>query len=484
MHLKLDQQGPLYRQVTRALKAAIVDGTIATGMRLPSSRDLAAELGVGRNTVKNAFEQLIAEGYLASTIGSGTYALPVQRSRPAPSTRTVQSEPPSAYARRARLELRGGVGRIHDGVRYNFQYGNPIHEPASIDAWRRELAHAASTTVPAYPPTLGLPALRSAVADYLRRRRGVACVDDDILIVSGIQQALALTARVLVDPQDRVLIEEPHYFGARQIMASHGAHIVSIATDEEGLVTTALPAGPTKLVVVTPGNQFPSGVLMSVRRRQELIEYAAASNCWIFEDDYDGEFRFESSPVPAMVSLAPASRVIYAGTFSKVLFPSLRLGYLVLPPQLKRDYLNAKYLMDMGNPAVEQAAMARYMSSGRFEQHLGRVVRLAKLRRTALLEGLAKHDEGQLVWTAGSAGTYIIAWMPALSHAQCARFIDYAMSRGLALYPIAPHYRTAPPCPGLLMGYAAMSPVEIDAATRLLGNCLRSAVNTGMISAR
>ena len=482
MHLHLDGQGPLYRQLTRALKAAIHDGTIPAGHRLPSTRDLAAQLGLGRNTVKAAFEQLVAEGYLSSAVGAGTFALPIGRLRRSGARSEAPAAPQSAYARRARRAMEAVALQFHKGLRFNFQYGNPVHEPAAIDAWRRELAHAASITVPSYPPAGGLPALRRAVADYLLRRRGIDCDANDVVIVSGVQQAMALAARVLLDEQDRVVLEEPHYFGARQVFAAHGATLLTVPTDAEGMVAAALPADPVKLVVATPGNQFPSGRLMSTGRRHELLAYAARTGCWILEDDYDGEFRFDSRPVPALLSLDPARRVIYAGTFSKVLFPSLRLGYMVVPAQLKLDFINAKYLMDMGNPAVEQAAMARYIESGRFEQHLTRVVRMARQRRSALLEGLERHGRGLFeLRGGGGAGTYLVAWMPALNHAECAALIGYALDRGLGLYPIAPHYRAAPSCPGLMMAYTAMSPAEIGAATRLLGDCIDGAAAHGLI---
>lgn len=471
MFLDLDGEGPLYRQLTRALKGAVLDGRIGAGARLPATRELAQELGVSRNTVRIAYEQMMAEGFFQGRVGSGSYvaSAPVG-TLPQKPKKTVG--PQSRYAQRLRSIQDVFMGRLHRGLRYNLQYGEPIHDLTAISAWRRELAYAALHTSPNYPMAQGVPALREAVCDYLLRRRGMSCTPDDVVIVSGTQQAMALTAQVLIDAGDKVGIEDPHYFSARHVLQAYGARLVLLPTDEEGLVCRDLAKHKPKLVFVSPAHQFPGGSLMSMPRRIELLRFADRAKSWIFEDDYDSEFRYGSQPMPALSALDGADRIIYSGSFSKVMFPSLRMGYIVVPAALRDDFIRAKRLADMGSPAIEQGAMARYVSSGRFERHLRRVVQIARSRRKALLDGLERVGRGQFAVQDTRAGMHVVAWLAHMTHAQCAELIARAAARGLGLHPIAPHYKRPPKIPGLLLGYAALSVAEIDAAMQILGNCL------------
>jgi GntR family transcriptional regulator / MocR family aminotransferase len=477
MFLDLDGEGPLYRQLTRALKAAVLDGRIGAGARLPATRELALELNLSRNTVRVAYEQLMAEGFFQGKVGSGSYVAqtPVAALPQKPSKLVG---PQSRYAQRLRSIQDVFMGRLHRGLRFNLQYGEPIHDLTAISAWRRELSYAALHTSPNYPMTQGVPALREAVCDYLLRRRGMSCAPEDVLIVSGTQQAMALTAQVLIDAGDKVGIEDPHYFSARHVLHAYGARLVLLPTDEDGLVCKDLAKHKPKLVFVSPAHQFPGGSLMSMPRRIELLRYADKNKAWIFEDDYDSEFRYGSQPMPALSALDGAGRVIYAGSFSKVMFPSLRLGYMVMPPALRDDFVRAKRLSDLGSPAIEQVAMARYVSSGRFERHLRRVVQIARSRRKALLDGLERVGQGHFSVQDSRAGMHLVAWLPYMNHAQCDRLIVYASERGLGLHPIAPHYKKPPRTPGLLLGYAALSVTEIEAAMRVLKECIKEVVGS------
>ncbi len=485
MELLFDGAGPMYAQLTRALKLAIHRGQLRAGERLDSSRALAEDLGISRNTVKAAFEQLSAEGYITTVAGSGSYVRTAAQKGSTAAGANAELPAQSEYARRTRTLTNFRLGAKHAGLRYNLQYGSPIHDLLAIDTWRRELTHAARRTPLEYPPQAGVMVLRSAVADYLRRRRGIQCVAEDVLIVSGTQQALSIAARALVDEADTVVLEDPQYFAAFNVFEAHGCKLRTVPIDAEGLSVAALPAAPSepapKLIVVTPAHQFPVGTLMSVQRRMELLRYAQRHNSWIFEDDYDSEFRFGTSPVPALMALDEHSRVIYSGTFSKTLFPSLRLGYMVLPRSIRTDLLRTKVLMDKGNPSIEQMAMARYLSSGRFEKHLRRVVLIAKERRAALLRGLQKYGQSRLVVDDSSAGMHLVAWMPKTTHAQCVRFTEYAAQRGLGLHPVMPHFRAPPAMAGLLLGYAGMSATEIEAAMKILGACLKAAIASGIL---
>lgn len=476
MYVELDGQGPRYAQLIRALKGAILDARLTAGSRLPASRTLARDLDLSRNTVLAAYEQLQAEGFLLGRVGSGSFVADVG-SRSQPSRRQaglVPVAPLSPFARRA-LAITDGAripGREHDGLRYNLQYGLPLTNPALASAWRREVNRAAERAEFDYPDAQGLPALREQICDYLARRRGVDASPGDVLVISGTQQAFALASRVLLDAADTVVLEDPHYRGARQIFAAHGARVRGVRVDADGLVPAALPAR-ARLAVVTPSHQFPTGALLPLARRVELLEWAGASRAWLIEDDYDGEFRFGGRPLAALKSLDHDGRVIYIGSFSKTLFPALRLGYMVLPPSLRDAFNAAKWLEDRGSNTLEQAALAHFMASGGFERHLRRAAQTLRARRAAMLAGLKKHAAGSVDVVDSNAGMHLTAWLRHGSHADCERLAGHARERGLGLYTIAPYALQASMRPGLLFGYAALPPADIDAALRLFGRCLR-----------
>lgn len=474
MHLALDGSGPLHCQLVRALKEAVLSGRLSEGRRFPPSRLLAQELGVSRNTVLAAYEQLRAEGFMQGRVGSGSYVATIATGAPVREA-PCHVEPQSQYARRLRRyhDHSAIPGRFVAGAVHSFQYGVPYTNPLLTTAWARALSHAAVYTPPRYPPAQGLPALREAVCDYLARRRGVQASPDNVLIVAGTQQAVALTARVLLDEGDTAAIEEPQYFATREQLQIHGARVAPVPVDAEGLCVDALPVPPPKLICVTPSHQFPTGALMSLPRRLALLEYARRHEAWIFEDDYDGEFRYDTQPHAALRSLDDSGRVIYTGSFSKVLFPSLRLGYVVVPPGLREDFVSAKWADDFGSPAVEQAALANFLADGSFERHLRRTGKTLKQRREAFLAALRKHG-GDVVEIADShAGMHLTVWLRGRSAAEGDALIARARERGLGLYPVAPFYFDPPDRGGLLMGYCAMSVAEIEEAARVFGACLR-----------
>ncbi len=474
MHLQLDGRGPLHAQLTRALKTAVFAGRVSQGTRLPATRQLARELGVSRNTVLAAYDQLRAEGFVDGRVGSGSYVTPpLQHARTAVRAVDEPLAAQSEFARRARRfhdHLRI-PGRRIEGVRYSFQYGVPLTNPALTSAWARELAHAAAYTPPNYPMTQGLPALREAVCDYLSRRRGVQATADDVIIVNGTQQAVALTARVLLDPGDTVVMEEPHYSLMREALQIHGAQVRAVDVDEEGLRCEELPPEGARLICVTPSHQFPSGAVMSLARRMELLDYARRHECWVLEDDYDGEFRYDAQPLAALRSL-DQSRVVYVGTFSKAMFPSLRLGYIVMPAGLRGDFVNAKWQDDFGCCGVEQAALARFMSSGGFERHLRRAWKTLKERRALLLSGLRRIGAGRLEINDSHAGMHLVVWLKGCNAEQGATFIAHARGLGLGLYPIDPYYLTQPDRAGLLLGFCGLSVTQIQEALERFAVCL------------
>jgi GntR family transcriptional regulator / MocR family aminotransferase len=471
MFLSLDGNGTLYAQLARALKRSILQGHLKAGTPLPATRVLAAELALSRNTVLTAYEMLCAEQLAVTKVGSGTFVASSIALGAAPAVKT-QVPAQTRYASRLRrlppLALRSGVPRL----RYDLQYGEPFVDPPLATAWRRELARAASRCEWRYPPSAGLRVLRQAISEYIARRRGVVCNADDVVVVSGAQQGVALLARVLLDEGDTVVIEEPGYELALRALQAHGARLVPVRVDAEGLRVQALPRGDVRMVHVAPSHQFPSGAVMSLERRMALLEYAAERRCWVVEDDYDGEFRYDGAAIPALRSLDVRDRVIYLGTFSKVLFPGLRLGYVVCPRGLRDDLVAAKLLDDVACASIEQAALAELMRSGAFDRHLRHAATELRRRRAALLGGLRAHCGRHLTVNDSRAGMHVVGWLPDWSARQVQALVAHAIERSLGLHPIGPHYRRQPAPQGLLLGYAALSAKQLRAATVLLGECL------------
>ena len=472
MYLTLDRKGTLYEQIARAIKLEILEGRIAAGSMLPSTRNLATALGVARRSVLQAYELLCAEELAIARAGSGTRVAKVSPAVRAPARTPLG--PQSRYEARMRALPPITLAGAHTSgrPRYNLLYGEPLIDAALFYSWRRKLAAAALRAGPSYPAAGGYLPLRRAIADYLARRRGVLCNAADVLIVAGTQQALALVERVVVDPGDRVLVEDPHYQLAVHSLLAHGAIVKSARTDNEGLVVEELPQGSARLIFVTPSHQFPSGVVMSLNRRLELLQWAARTGSWIFEDDYDTEFHSADKPLPALRSLDVADRVLYVGSFSKTLFPSLRLGYIVCPASLRDALYKAKLLDDLGSPSVEQAALATFIQSRQYEKHLRKSVKELMNRRRAVVEALQRLAGSHIEIGPHQAGMHFAIWFKNLPFNRLDAFIDRAKSLGLGLYPIHPYYRTRPARPGLLIGYAGLTVNQLKTAVELFARCL------------
>ncbi|MHB8447154.1 MAG: MocR-like pyridoxine biosynthesis transcription factor PdxR [Rudaea sp.] len=478
MFLQLDDTGPRYLQLARALKQAILDGRCAPGSRLPATRSLARELDVSRNTALAAYAQLADEGLIDGRPGSGCYvaAFAATSKRPADAKAHAPARAIALSRRGRRMQAvydRAIPGRQHRGLRYNLQYGLPMTNPQLASAWRRALNQAAAHVQTDYPDPQGLPELRARICEYLGRRRGINALPEDVLIVNGTQQAFALAADVLLDAGDHMLLEDPHYQGARQVFAARGAAIRTCRVDADGLVASALPRdGRTRLAVVTPSHQFPTGAVLSLPRRMQLLDWAQRRRCWLIEDDYDGEFRYGARPLAALKSLDRAGRVLYVGSFSKVIFPALRLGYMVLPPALRDAFVAAKWLTDRGSTAIEQSALALLIGSGAFERHLRRAANTLRARRTALLSALRRHAGAAVELADSSAGMHILAWLPRTSHVQAQMLVARARARGVGVYLVAPYCHKPLPRPGLLLGYADLPPADLQTAVRVLAECL------------
>jgi GntR family transcriptional regulator / MocR family aminotransferase len=475
MILEMDGQGALFEQLARALKREILGGGFEPASQLPATRTLAAALGISRNTVLGAYELLCAEQLAVAHPGSGTRVAgvaPTRRHKDSRSAMRAQSR----YSARTRRLSPFTLSGVRVGPRYNLQYGDPLLRPQLSAAWRRKLLAAAARAEARYPHAAGSYPLRCAIVNYLLRRRGVSCTPDDVIIVGGTQQALTLVARAVLDEGQSVVIEDPHYELVQHALLAHGARLIRVRVDGDGMMTSELPARAPRLIYVTPSHQFPSGSILSLDRRIELLKYATTHGCWVFDDDYDGEFHYESRPLPALRSLDVGERVIHTSSFSKTLFPGLRLGYIVAPPALRDDLVMAKALDDLGCSAIEQAALAAFLESRQYEKHLRKSLTELRGRRQALLDGLSRHLGDHIEVAPSTGGIHLVVWFRRLSYSGLRRLVARAAQSGLGLYPIHPYYQEAPPRPGLMVGFASLSAEQLDAAMALLGVCLRDVI--------
>jgi GntR family transcriptional regulator/MocR family aminotransferase len=469
MLVRLDGDGPLSTQLYAAVRRMILAGGVAAGTRLPSSRSLARELGVSRNTVLLAYEQLLAEGYVAGRGGSGTY---VTGGLVAPDRGPAATRPErprvSAYARRLPPAPEPPVpGRLP----YDFRYGVPADDPYPGAVWRRLLsrrARGATALSLSYGPPEGIAPLREAIAAYASRARGVVCNASQVIVVNGSQQALDLAARVLLDAGDRVVIEEPQYQGARWVFAAADARLVAIPVDGEGLMTDRLPITGAGLAYVTPSHQFPTGVFMSLPRRLALLAWAGRHRAWVLEDDYDSEYRYEGRPIEAVQGLDREGRVIYIGTLSKVLFPALRIGYLIVPGALVESFRSAKWATDRHTPTLTQEVLADFIRDGHFERHLRRARLRHASRRAALLDALERHVRDDVEVIGANAGVHLVVWLRHLPRAALAALVSSAAASGVGVYPVDPYYLRRPARAGLMLGYAALDEPRIEAGVARL----------------
>ncbi len=420
-----NRREPTYRQLERHLRELIESGRLMIGERLPPSRELADHLALSRNTVNHAYRALLEDGLLRARVGQGTFVA----SRGGPRSAEASSEVPSARgfvweglmsarARRRWPPDRHGGPRRGGPVRFDFRGGRVDPELFPLTHWRRTwsrvLSERAGEIATPVPP-FGRRALREEIALALVGR-GIRCEPEDVLVTSGSQQSLDLVSRVLIDPGDTVVIEQPGYFGAIEAFGGAGADLVGVGVDERGLrvdeLARVLRSRRTKLVYVTPSAQFPTGATLSEARREALLELADANHVPVFEDDYDSELRFEGPALPALKTRDEAGRVIYAGTFSKAMFPGLRLGYVVAARPLLARLAHVKVFSDMGSDAVAQAVVAELLATGALERHVRRMRRALAERRQALLDALADQMPEGVDWTRPAGGHVVWVSLP------------------------------------------------------------------------
>lgn len=463
---------PIYRQIYDGYREAILAGRLRAGERLPSTRSLALELATSRLPVLEAFDQLLAEGYCESRVGAGTFVARSLPAEPKPAPKASGPRPgPRRMARGPASRLRRtSPWLVHTAP---FALGGTAVEAFPTDVWARLVAHHTRRPDRAalrYGNVMGYPPFREAIADYVRAARAVRCSAAQIMIVAGSQQALELVARALVDPGDPVWLEEPGYWGARDVFAMARAEAVPVPVDGEGLdVRAGAELSPrARAVYVTPSHQFPLGVTMSASRRLQLLDWARRSGAWIVEDDYNSEYRYESQPVGALQGLDRDSRVLYIGTFSKVLAPALRIGYLILPEDLVERFRLVRWVMDICPPILYQQALANFLAEGHFARHLRRTRELYRERRETLLGALrAEIAAGLPLEILGEhAGMHVVVTLP--PGVADIEVSQRAADEGLAAMPLSNCYLGKRKRPGLLLGYGGTSAEQIPDAVRRL----------------
>lgn len=460
------QSGPLHRQVYAHIRAAILSGRFAPGTRLPATRTLAAELGVARNTVLTAFEQLAAEGYLQARVGSGTF---VAGELPGPLGATARVDAavpaPAALSQRGArlLALRPPLGGTPARA---FAVGVPATDAFPLALWQRLLAaRGRERGLLDYAAAQGHAPLRIAIARHLTAARGVVCAPEQVIVLAATQQGLDLIARVLADPGDVAWLEEPGYRSVCQAWRGQGLRVEPVAVDAEGLNWQAATHPPPRLIYVTPSHQFPSGVVMSLPRRLALLERAVQDGAWIVEDDYDSEFRYAGRPLAALQGLDGGQRVLYLGTFAKSLFPGLRLAWLVVPPALVEAFVVARRLLDYHSPPLLQAVTADFIDQGHFAAHIRRMRGLYAERQAALLEAARRELAGAIELTPADTGLHLLG---RLQHGRARHLSARAAVAGIALQALDEFH--IGPCrrEGLLFGYAATPPEAMHSAVQQL----------------
>ena len=450
---------PLHRQLFAELRTSIAGGTLRGGTRLPSTRDFALERGVSRKTAEEAYAQLEAEGYVERRVGSGTYVCEL----PLPRRRTVRMEGRRALSSRGRTAGRSMACVEPREVRA-FAAGLPALDHFPIATWQRLVSSHARRLDPGslvYGDPAGDPALREAVAAYLGAARGVQCEAGQVVIVSSSQEALHLLAHLLLDPGDAAWLEEPGYYGARAALASAGASIVPVPVDDDGLdVAAGVALAPdARVAYVTPSNHYPLGCAMSLDRRLALLAWARRHDAWIVEDDYDGEFRYDGRPLTAIQGLDTAGRVIYAGTFTKSLYPSLRLAYVVLPPDLVAPFVAARTQVDGHPPPFLQRVTADFLRFGHFDAHLKRMRTLYRERRDRAVRLLSKHVE----LGAANAGFRVVAF----TSGDDRDLAERGARAGLELPTLSRLY-SGKPRHGLVLGYMGLAPAALTQSVKAL----------------
>jgi GntR family transcriptional regulator/MocR family aminotransferase len=471
-HVTLGGRGGLTTRIYRGLFDGVLDGRLRPGEQLPPTRELARQLNVSRNTVALAYERLVAEGVLTGRVGAGTFVStdPVAhlRARHAPAGRGVHprslwkalQEPAPVQSITPLYDFR--VGGLHAGM-------------FPFTTWRRLMARELRSAAVAwgqYGEPSGYAGLRAAIARHVGVSRAVVASADDVIITQGAQQALDLVGRVLIDPGDMVAVEEPGYSQARRLFRSLGARVAGVPVDDEGLEVSRIPTA-ARLVYVTPSHQFPLGMAMSLSRRAALLAWAEKQNAVVIEDDYDSEFRFAGRPLDPLQSLDRCGRVVYVGSFSKVMLPTLRLGFLIAPASLQPALRTAKALTDWHGESATQAALARFIDDGLLARHIRKVAREYAKRHARICEVIERDFAEWLCAIPSAAGLHVAAHLTPGATMNMNHVAKRADARGVRVRPISYFCMDTPSRDGLVIGYGAITTPKVDEGLRRLAQSFR-----------
>ncbi len=466
LHLVTTSDVPLHRQIYKTLRQAIISQKLQHGTKLPATRAIATTYGISRNTVLAAFDDLIAEGFLEAKVGAGTFVA----HRATMQTRVTAQQ----LSQRGIALANTAVTIPRERILAAFRHGIGDLSLFPWDIWTRHYSRAVKQTSNyGYPDPAGLPALRQAIATHIASTRAVHCNAEQIIITSGSQQAIVLAAQLLLEPNDLVWHENPGYIGARGALLTAGAQIVPVPVDANGLVVAiGQQLAPTaRLAYVTPSHQYPTSVTMSHERRLQLLHWANTANAWILEDDYDSEYRYDQRPLESLQSLDTNGRVIYIGTLSKVLFPALRLGYMIVPNNLAAAFAAARALHDRGSSLLEQTTLTTFIQERHFARHIRRTQKHYLERQYVLRENLAKHIPNLEVQGL-EAGMHLAAWLPAGYNDTHTSSI--AAQHHLEVMPISAYSQTPLARGGFLLGYAAVPPNAIRDAVKTLAQIIKT----------
>lgn len=456
------QNTPMIRQVYEQIRLHILQGELRQGERLPSTRDLAENLRVSRNVILEAYDQLIAEGYMTSVQGSGTY---VAAGAYMPKYSPKMLSASGVMANRETPKQKNLI---------DFRFGVPALDLFPSTKWG-QLFHQVCASAPAalfgYGGPEGCPELRHTLARYLARSRGVSCEPGQLIITTGAIQGIFIAAHTLLNAQSQVVTEDPMNLNVRKIFSDRGAQVLPVPVDEQGIQTGLIPEGAKpRLIYITPSHQFPLGSTLSIQRRIELVEWARQADAYILEDNYDNEFRFEGTPVSSLQGLDP-ERVIYAGTFSKILCPALRIGYAVVPPGLIKAFSRLKNLLDHHSPTLDQMVLARFIEQGYFDRHIAKMKKVYRKRRDAIIRSLELHFPGKHSVSGHSTGLHMVVEMSGVA------FTDDIMGQleeaGVRVYPVEAYaLKKGGSQNQIMLGYGNVNEEEIREGIRRINNVL------------
>ncbi len=473
---------PLHRQIYDGFRAKIIGRILQAGQQIPSTRALAAELGISRIPVLDAYSQLLAEGYFESRVGTGTFvsaSLPEQMTCcDDPDVQSGEAQPGPRVISRASQLLAGGDSTPWTYGAGAFRVGQMAFDHFPFKVWSNLVTrHARKVRASSlnYSDPMGSGKFRETIGTYVRTSRAVHCDARQIMIVSGSQQALDLSARVLLDPGSPVWIEEPGYELMRQALTLAGCQLIPVPVDGEGMnVAAGIERSPkARAACVTPSHQYPLGVTMSASRRFQLLDWAHNTGAWIVEDDYDSEYRYESMPIASLQGLDRGSRVIYIGTFSKTLFPSLRLGYIVIPSDLVDRFADVRRAADLCPPHLYQSVLADFIAEGHFARHIRKTRLLYSERRSALVHALGREFGSEVEVLGAQAGMHLVITLPPglMDRELSAR----GAAANLSLWPLSRSYSGKKARQGFILGFGSTKASEMPAAAHRLGELVRSA---------